>query len=109
MKLGSIFDTAFSQEQEVIVLGDWNMNFYMTRPIAECKHLKQIFKPLQFEQLIKSLTRITKGLLWGPMSPIVAHRRPMSPTVAQCRLLPRITAQCKLMSPSINFPYLLYS
>ena len=59
-KLNSIFDTAVSQEQEVIILGDWNMDFSATRPTADCKQLKHFLKSLQFEQLIKNPTRITK-------------------------------------------------
>ena len=49
MKLDSIFDTAVSLVQEIIILGDWNIDFSATRPTPDCKQLKHLFKSLQFE------------------------------------------------------------
>ncbi|CAB4032232.1 Hypothetical predicted protein, partial [Paramuricea clavata] len=46
-KLENILDIAVSQNQEVILLGDWNTNFLQPKAtIAECKQLKALFRTL---------------------------------------------------------------
>ena len=47
-----------ASEQEVIVMGDFNCDYWANRSrIPECKKLKNIFKFLQFSQLMKKPTR----------------------------------------------------